>query len=132
MPRPKYGLGQGLEALVSSRQRPNGWPDSELLAQHPEASVAAAADVTPWEYAALTLLRRQKKRRRKLILQLSHPQMSVKPRRQRMRGVGPWTALGMLGADGWELVGVHKRAFLLKRASQGSPVGRGPAEQKRS
>ncbi len=116
MPRPKYGLGQGLEALVASRQRPNGWPESELLAHHAEASDPATADLTCWEYATLTRLQRQKKRKRKLILRLSHPQMSVKPRPQRIPGVSLWTALGMLGADGWELVGVHKRAFLLKRA----------------
>ena len=117
MPRPKYGLGQGLEALVSSRQRPGGWPESELLSRHSDTPAAAvASEITAWEYASLAQRPRRKKSKRRLTLRFSHPEVNVRPKKRKVRGVGVWTALGMLGADGWELAGSRKRSFLLKRA----------------
>ncbi len=117
MPRPKYGLGQGLEALVSSHQRPGNWTESELLNRHDGAPAAAAPENRlAWEYACLTAQPRRKKRKRGLTLQLSHPETSVRPRKRTIRGVSEWTALGMLGAEGWEMVAFRGRSFLLKRA----------------
>ena len=116
MPRPKYGLGQGLEALVSSRQRPSGWPGEESPGVHPEAPTPASAEPKAWVYAALTKSPRRKKGKRTLTLQFSNPELHVRPRRQQIRGMSLWTALGMLGADGWELVGFRRRTFVLKRA----------------
>lgn len=116
MPRPKYGLGHGLEALVSSRERPDGWLELEpadRLSDQPAANVATG--FTAWEYAALRRSFRRKKGKRRLSLRTSHPGSNVRPRKQKIRGVSQWTALGMLGADGWELVGVRGRSFLLKR-----------------
>jgi hypothetical protein len=117
MPRAKYGLGQGLDALTSPRQRPGGWPESELLNRHPNAPGAVPPELVAWEYACLTERRRRKKRKRPLTLQLSHPEINVRPRKRTIRGVSKWTALGVLGADGWELVGLQGRSLLLKRVA---------------
>ena len=38
-----------------------------------------------------------KRRKRRLGLILSNPDPTVAPRRQRFRGLTPWTALGLLG-----------------------------------
>ena len=118
MPRPKYGLGQGLEALVSSRQRPGDWSESELLNRHADVPSSPAPESRAWEYACLGEQPGPKKRKQRLTLQLSHPEARVRPRRQTLRGVSQWTALGILGADGWELVGFRGRAFVLKRELQ--------------
>ena len=116
MPRPKHGLGQGLDALVTSRQRSaGGWRETGLLGVQP--STAPTPEVTQWEYACLLSERPTKKKRRKrrLGLILSSPDPTVNPRKQRFRGLSPWTALGLLGADGWELVSARKDVYVLKR-----------------
>jgi hypothetical protein len=75
--------------------------------------------VVQWEYACLFTERpkRKKRRRRRLGLILSNPDPTVNPRKQRFRGLSPWTALGLLGADGWELVSAHKNVYVLKRVA---------------
>ena len=113
MPRPKHGLGQGLDALVSSRRHSGGWPESGVLSSQHASS--AASDVTQWEYACLLAKRRRKQGKRRLALVLSNPDPTVRPRKQRFRGVSPWTALGLLGANGWELVSAREDLYVLKR-----------------
>jgi hypothetical protein len=109
MPRPKHGLGQGLEALVAPRHRPSGWPEPGILSRQDEP----ADDTARWEYARLQAAKRKGKRR--LLLTISHPDPSLKPRTRHIRGVDSWTALGMLGVDGWELVSAGSRRYLFKR-----------------
>jgi len=115
MPRPKYGLGHGLEALVSPL------PPHATLRAGPADEPAAAADAEPaagrplrWEYARLRARKRRKKR--SLTLLVSHPDARVKPRSQRLRGIGRWTAIGLLGCEGWELVAISRRTCYFKRA----------------
>jgi hypothetical protein len=116
MPRPRHGLGQGLDALVSSRQRSGGsWNDSGILGGSSAQPSNATPDLLQWEYACLVVERRKKRRKRRLGLILSNPDPTVTPRNQRFRGLTPWTALGLLGADGWELVSARKRVYVLKR-----------------
>lgn len=114
MPRPKHGLGQGLDALVSSRHQSAGWPAPGVLGSQRASS--PLADATQWEYACLLFERCKKRPKRRLGLILSNPDPTVNPRKQRFRGVSPWTALGLLGADGWELVSARKGVYVLKRA----------------
>lgn len=114
MPRPKHGLGQGLEALVGPRHRSGPWPEHDPLTRR---AVDAGPGAPQWEFAALTRRRTKAKRRKsRLSLIISHPDTRVKPRQQRLRGASLWSALGLMGVDGWELVGVRKRRFYFKRA----------------
>jgi hypothetical protein len=116
MPRPRHGLGQGLDALVSSRQRSGGsWSDSGILGGSSTQPSNSTPDLLQWEYACLVVERRKRRRKRRLGLILSNPDPTVTPRNQRFRGLTPWTALGLLGADGWELVSARKRVYVLKR-----------------
>ncbi len=111
MPRPKYGLGQGLDALVASRQR------AHMSSAEPTAGHGGAPPlVTRWEYARLGLGRHKRKR---LTLTISHPDTGVKPRTHRIRGADEWTVLGLLGAEGWELAGVCRRSYYFKRTVAG-------------
>jgi len=118
MPRPKYGLGQGLEALVSTRQQHSaghpGPAGPEPLSRHadPQASIP---EPRRWEYASLSIASGRKKGR--LALTLSHPDMQVKPRTHRLRGIGWWTAVGVLGNEGWEMVSMTRSACYFKRPS---------------
>jgi hypothetical protein len=73
-------------------------------------------DSLRWEYAHL--VERPGKRGR-LWLTLSNPDAGVKPRRRKLRGVGAWTALGLLGEEGWELVSVSGSQFVFKRPVSG-------------
>src|SRR5665213_1634448 len=85
MPRPKYGLGQGLEALVSTRQAHSGLhsgPSSPGSLTGDDAE-AAHSPLVRWEYACLSIKRASKKRR--VVLILSCPDTHVKPRTQRLR-----------------------------------------------
>ena len=110
MPRPKHGLGQGLEALVAPHQRPSGWPEPGPFAR---AEASSADDLPRWEYARLLAVKRRRKVR--LFLTISHPDPTLKPRELRLRGVDSFTALGMLGVDGWEMVDASSRRYLFKR-----------------
>ncbi len=116
MPRPKHGLGQGLDALVSSRQRPPNLSESQAP---PKPSMDEAPQTVPvperWEYACLLVGPKRKNGKRRLSIMFSYPEVTLKPRTQRIHGVDAWTALGLLGAQGWELVDVELRAFYLKR-----------------
>ena len=116
MPRPKHGLGQGLDALVSSHQRAAS--RSEADAAHslpPGMAIEPPATIRRWEYACLAVRRTGKKRKRMISLKLSYPEVTLEPKAQRIHGVDAWTALGLLGAQGWELVNVRGRSFYLKR-----------------
>lgn len=119
MPRPKYGLGHGLEALVSSRpahggQNPGvGGPEPFSRRSEPSPNAVPALQ---WDYACLAFERRRKRRR--LVLVVSHADTRVKPRRHRLRGTGMWTALGVLGAEGWEMVAAVGSTFYFKRPYQ--------------
>lgn len=119
MPRPKYGLGQGLEALVSTRQAHSGLHSGapspgSLIDDDAEAALSRPVH---WEYASLTTRRASKKRR--VVLILSCPDTHVKPRKQRLRGTGRWTAIGLLGFDGWEMVSMTRRVCYFKRPMDG-------------
>jgi hypothetical protein len=115
MPRPKHGLGQGLEALVGPRHRSGPFPETDVFGHRAADGMATAA--TQWEFAALLEApRRRKKRKRTLSLVVCVPDTRVKPRQQRVRGLGLWSALALMGVDGWELVSVRKRCYYFKRA----------------
>jgi len=119
MPRPKYGLGQGLEALVSPRQAhsapyPGATSPKSLTGDDAEAVLSPPVR---WEYACLRIKRASKKRR--VVLILSCPDTHVKPRKQRLRGMGRWTAIGLLGFDGWEMVSMTRRVCYFKRPMAG-------------
>lgn len=112
MPRPKHGLGQGLEALVTPRERLESWSQADAAPRRE----ALPEDSLRWEYAHL--VERPGKRGR-LRLTLSDPDPGVKPRRRKLRGVGAWTALGLLGEEGWELIAVNGNRFVFKRPVSG-------------
>ena len=119
MPRPKYGLGQGLEALVSTRQAHSGLhsgPSSPGSLTGDDAE-GPPSPLVRWEYACLSIKRASKKRR--VVLILSCPDTHVKPRKQRLRGTGRWTAIGLLGFDGWEMVSMTRRVCYFKRPMDG-------------
>lgn len=107
MPR-KPGLGQGLDALVSSRL--SGAPFTQ--------STAAAQRGPRWEYALLAVC--PGKRRTRLWLTLSYAETGVTPKRRRIRGVALWTAFGILGGDGWELVAARRTRYVFKRQIAGA------------
>ena len=100
MPRPRTGLGQGLEALVSP-SRESGSAISRF-ARPEEAAVQ-------WEVAVLRKLR---KRRCRLVVAPSA--VLEKPGRQVLK-TSTMLALGALGAAGWELTAVSRGKFYLKR-----------------
>ena len=99
MPRPRTGLGQGLEALVPPQR---------------ESSIASFARHTDtpavqWEVAVL-----RKDRRRRCHLTFAPSAVLEKPR-QRLLKTSTMLALGALGAAGWELTAVSGGKFYLKR-----------------
>lgn len=99
MPRPRTGLGQGLEALVP--------PLRESAAAI--ASIHAAPAPLTWQVATL---RRRKKR--KCELTVAPTGLLKKPKRRKLKA-SSLLALGALGAAGWELVAMNGRTFYLKR-----------------
>ena len=108
MPRTKPGLGQGLDALMAARSRAGSAP-------HQLTPVATVTLSDPrWEFAVLAVPRNKKRR---LRLRVSHPDPAVVPRTRRLRRVPAWTALGVLGAEGWELVAVQGRRYYFKRTA---------------
>lgn len=107
MPRPRTGLGQGLEALVSPAREPNSAISS--------FSRAEEAPAIQWEVAVLRKLR---KRRCKLTVAPSA--VLQRPVRQVLK-TSTLLALGALGAAGWELTAVSRGKFYLKR--QALPPG---------
>lgn len=114
MTRVKPGLGQGLEALVSRRTPLTGLPGES---EEGEGSDEPGAKGRGWEFALLEV--RRGKKRRKLFLTISHPWASVRPRQRRLRGLNRWTAAGILGSEGWELVSVWGDRFYFKRPIAG-------------
>lgn len=102
MPRPRTGLGQGLEALVP----PPRESASASIASFSRTSEAAAVQ---WEVAVL-----EKRRRRRCRLTIAPIAVLQKPRRQVLK-TSTMLALGALGAAGWELTAVTGGKFYLKR-----------------
>ncbi len=95
MPRPRAGLGQGLEALVPP------------LREAPIAPFARPS--TAWEFA---VLRRIRKSRCRLTVA---PQAILQRPDRRTLKMPTVLALGALGAAGWELVAVQGDRYYLKR-----------------
>lgn len=108
MTPPRRGLGQGLEALVPAAGR---LQDATRSASLPPP---AAQPLARWEYA---LLERGPKRRRRARIWFSSPDTSriVRPRPVIAARCSLWVAVGVLGDEGWELVGLDRRRFYFKR-----------------
>lgn len=98
MPRPRTGLGQGLEALVPPLREPS-------IAPSTNADYASAA----WEVAVL-----RKTRRRRCRLTIAPSSILQTPERRTLKS-STMLALGALGAAGWELTAVAGDRFYLKR-----------------
>lgn len=125
MPRHRPRLGQGLEALVSPlRTDPPAEPAE--LPPPPEIPVPVSPRplLTAWEYAFVQRAGRRKARRGCRVTVLSGD-LVRKPRRRRLRGLTPLAALGVLGANGWELVAIRGRKYVLKRPELSSAPGGG-------
>ena len=101
MPRPRTGLGQGLEALVPSLRE-----NSPGIASF---NRPAAAPVL-WEVA---VLRRERKKRR-CRFTIAASELLKEPQRRRIK-TNTLLALGALGAAGWELTAIRGGKFYLKR-----------------
>ena len=101
MPRPRTGLGQGLEALVPPL-RDTG---SSIASIRPSAE---AIPVT-WEFGTL-----RKRRRGQCVFTVAPSNLLQEPRRQQLKS-STLLALGALGASGWELTALRGRTFYLKR-----------------
>lgn len=124
MSRPKRGLGQGLSALVPpSEPSPPDASDStatgDTASQTPQApAVADPPTHVRWEYAALE--RRPKKANKKrrftrIWFSATGTDALFEPRATVLAARSSWSALGLLGAEGWELVGLDDRWFFFKR-----------------
>ena len=115
MARPKPGLGQGLEALVTSN--PVSLPPRLAIPEAPPQPVPA---LVRWEYALLERRKRRKGRRKQrtyLRIWFSHADTSalVYPRPTILGAGSIWAGMGLLGAEGWELIRVGKRRAHFKR-----------------
>lgn len=105
MPRPRTGLGQGLEALVSP-------PRGSSIASF---SRNAESPALSWEVAVL-----QRTRRRRCRLSVAPAAVLQKPERRVLK-TSTMLALGALGASGWELTAVSGGRFYLKRPLSPQP-----------
>lgn len=120
MPRHRPRLGQGLEALVSPARHDAPEESAELSRPPGTAPAGQHPQVTAWEYVLLAPVRR-KRRRSACRLTVLPGDLLRKPERYRIRGITPLVALGLLGAGGWELVGVRGRSYILKRPARALP-----------
>jgi len=130
MSRPKRGLGQGLSALVPPSESAPIAPKSPEPDPPPQPLPVARSEASPtapvrWEYAALERRAPKRgKRRRFARIWFSAPGSNalLEPRATVLAARSSWSALGLLGAEGWELVSVDKRWFFFKRpAAQSKP-----------
>lgn len=103
MPRNRPGLGQGLKALV-----PPPRPE-----ETGERSTPGDREATAWEYVALSPKGRKGHGSRVTLIAGN---IVDQPKPRIWRGVPPLLALGVLGANGWELVTMRRGTFFLKRA----------------
>lgn len=101
MPRPRSGLGQGLEALVPPLRE-----DAPSLASFP---VPGSSVGTRWEVATL-----RRRKRRRCVLTIAPAGLLKAPKRRKLRA-SLLLSLGALGASGWELVAARGQTFYLKR-----------------
>ncbi|MCC6958783.1 MAG: hypothetical protein IT301_02955 [Dehalococcoidia bacterium] len=102
MPRPRTGLGQGLEALVPPLR---------------EAPIAAFAQATTaWEFAVLRRIRKTRCR-----LTIAPSALLQRPDR-RMLKTSLILALGAMGAAGWELTAINDDRYYFKRPAT-DPAG---------
>lgn len=101
MPRPRTGLGQGLEALVPPLREST----SAFASIHPTPEPPPRT----WEVATL-----RKHRKRQCELTIAPSGLLRKARRRKLKA-STLLALGALGASGWELVAINGRSFYLKR-----------------
>lgn len=108
MARARHGLGQGLEALVTGTAGSN-WANFAPQPA-PEASTAMR-----WEYAQL---KQEKRRKKRLRVVFSNPNSLVKPREVRLPRISRWSALGLMGSEGWELTGLDRGRCLFKRQAR--------------
>lgn len=138
MSRPKRGLGQGLSALVPPSESAPIAPKSVEPAPPPTPQPAAHDETQParplrWEYAALERRAPKRGKRRRFAriwFSASGSTALLEPRATVLAARSSWSALGLLGAEGWELVGVDKRWFFFKRPAAHS-TSESPAENDR-
>lgn len=72
--------------------------------------------MTQWEYAQL---RRGKRGKKRLRIVFSNPNSLVRPRAVVLPRISRWSALGLLGSEGWELAGCESGRYLFKRPVRG-------------
>jgi hypothetical protein len=101
MPRPRTGLGQGLEALVPPL-RDSGSPIASIRPSTDAVTVT-------WEIGTL-----RKRRRGRCVFTVAPSNILQEPRTQKLKS-STLLALGALGASGWELTALDGRTFYLKR-----------------
>ena len=101
MPRPRTGLGQGLEALVP--------PLRESASAFASIHASAEPSAITWEVATL-----RKRRKRQCEVVIAPAGLLKKPKTRKIKA-STLLALGALGAAGWELVALNGRTFYLKR-----------------
>lgn len=122
MPRPRRGLGQGLSALVPGVE---ARPDPAAPAMDSPPGNAQDDETPPaafprWEYACLARpprKRKGRKKQRRARVWFSAPGAAALFREPPLSiAAGAWwSALGLLGDEGWELAGVDGRLLYFKR-----------------
>lgn len=115
MPRHRPGLGQGLSALVAPLRAEEEPPPARLPTPTP-ARVAP----TVWEYAIVRPKGKGKRKRKNSAVTVLSGDLLQRPSKKKLPRISQLVALGVLGANGWELVAVRKKTYFLKRAA--SPV----------
>lgn len=108
MPPQRRGLGHGLEALVPAAGR---LQDAPVPASLP---ASAAPPLPRWEYACLERCPRRRRHTR-IWFSTTDTSRVVRPRPAIVARCSLWAAAGILGDEGWELVGLDGRRFWFKR-----------------
>ncbi|MCC7364161.1 MAG: hypothetical protein IT303_07285 [Dehalococcoidia bacterium] len=121
MVRPKPGLGQGLEALVTTSSslagEPADAPGPSIPVPQPPP-LPRPVDRRRWEYALLEKRRPRKRRKAaRLLISFSRPEASaiIQPRPTILAARSMWAAIGMLGYEGWEVIRLERRRVYFKR-----------------
>lgn len=106
MPRHRPGLGQGLAALVAPLRAEEETPPARLPT--PQLAPAPAT----WQYA---IVRPKGKKKKDSVVTVLSGDLLQRPSKKKLPRISQLVALGVLGANGWELVSVRKKTYFLKR-----------------